>query len=76
MTKNSDLKFEELSQLYITMNESAKISEEVNPKIVEKTKKLGFYFNKPSEKYLELVTKNPAANFKQLIEIVNKVPIC
>lgn len=30
VTKNLDLKLEDLTQLYITMNEKAKLSQEVN----------------------------------------------
>ena len=51
VTKNLDLKFEELSQLYVTMNDKVGISKESNSKIQEKAKKLSFYFGKPAEHF-------------------------
>ena len=44
VTKNANLKFDELSQLYITMNENVKISNECSEKTADKAKKLGVYF--------------------------------
>lgn len=67
VTKNLDLKVDDLSQLYVTMNEKVAISKETNSKIQEKAKKLSFYFGKPAENFIDLVSKNPASNFKQLI---------
>lgn len=72
VTKNLDLKLEDLTQLYITMNEKAKLSQEVNQKVLDKAKKLAFYFGKPAETYTELVVKNPALNFKKLIQAANQ----
>ena len=69
VTKNLDLKVDDLSQLYVTMNEKVSISKETNSKIQEKAKKLSFYFGKPAENFIDLVSKNPASNFRQLISL-------
>lgn len=70
VSRHLDLKLEDLSQLYITENEKARVSKETTSKIQEKAKKLGFYFGKKPEHFTELVSKNPASNFRQLIKLV------
>ena len=70
--KNIDLRFHELSELYIAEKGDVNISEIAEEKNSEKIEKLAFYFNQPKDTYTELVKKHPALNFRELIQVIKK----
>lgn len=71
--KNVDLKFHELTQLYVAENgENVGMSDATSEKIEERLEKVSFYFNEPKDNFVSAVKKNPTSNLKELIRIVKE----
>lgn len=70
--KNIDLRFNELTNVYVAENEGVAVSSQANEKVEERLEKLSFYFNEPKNNFESVIKKNPASNFKDLIRIVKE----
>ena len=65
---NKDLSHQELCHAFLQQNSQVQLSDSIKRKIEKKCKKLGFYFNEPSENFEEFIKQRPLAKCTELIE--------